>query len=363
MRTSFVTGKTWTGWGNSWGLCPLVFQRETRNSTYAPGRCTIAYLRALSLCVLWVRVDEQPIQSATGALCCTETCRDALDDGDDPFAGRLQFKHFSTGVTVLDTLLPQGIPTNSFVLLAGENGIRHRSLETELVWRMLTRNEPAIIITFVDPPIAIVEHFLTIRWNLLPYLESGDLQIIDCFTSRLREEHQEPENQASWNDFLLQFIDESVSVGHDPENLTSVEGVLHSTLEEMEMAGTGLVVVDSLNEAEMQGHEFATENFIKEVRGDICSRKFVPLFASVTTTKSGQPTEDYNYLFDGVVEMRRNESYIDGVQLNQLSIRKMDGVQYFPHWVTYAIRGPGGFESYDPRTDLPSVYRTPPTLT
>ena len=304
-------------------------------------------------------ITSQPVQSSSGAFCCTSECRDALEAGDEPFAGRVAFKRFTTGVSPLDALLPQGVPTNSFVLLTGENGIRHRSLETELVWRALTRDEPAIVITFVDPPIAIAEHFLTLGWNVLPFLESGALRIIDCFTSRLREEHQTPDHQARWNDFLSGVLDEAVSVMSDPGNFMAVEDELHETLEAQDMTGTGVVVIDSLNEAEMQGHEFETENFIKEVRGDICSRKFVPIFASVTTTENGHPTSDYNYLFDGVVEMQRNETYIEGVQLKQLSIRKMDGVQYLPHWVTYAIRGPRGFELYDPETELPSVYGTP----
>ena len=304
-------------------------------------------------------IPTTPTRSASGESCCSERCRRALDAGEKPFAGRFGFKRFSTGVSALDSLLPQGIPTNSFILLAGPEGIRHRGLQTELLWRTLVRGDPAIIITFVDPPVAIVEHFLTFGWNVLPFLESADLRIIDCFTSRLRDEHQTPDHQVKWNDFLGDFLDESVSIIRDTGDFRAVEDRLHVQLEDADMTGTGIVVIDSLNEAEVQGREFETKQFIKEVRGDVCSRKFVPIFASTTRTDDGQLAGDAAYLFDGIVEMRRTERLVEGVRLKQLSIRKLDGVRYRPHWVAYENAGATGFQLFDPETALQSVYGSP----
>jgi KaiC/GvpD/RAD55 family RecA-like ATPase len=304
-------------------------------------------------------LSDARVRDSAGVAYCSERCRDAAEAGEEPFAGEFDFKRFSPGVPALESLLPNGIPSNSFVLLTGESGIRHRGLQTELVWRTLRRDEPAIVITFVDPPIAIVEHFLTFDWNVLPYLESGDLQIIDCYTMRLRKKHRTPDHQAPWNEFLGGFLDGSVSVIQEPGNLESVENSLHDHLEAADMTGTGIVVIDSLNEVEIQGREAETEQFIKEVRGDVCSRKFVPIFASVTGTADEQPTKEYDYLFDGIVQMQRNESRIEGVRLKQLSIQKMDGALYRPHWVTYEITGPSGFRIFTPETDLLSVYGSP----
>jgi KaiC/GvpD/RAD55 family RecA-like ATPase len=300
----------------------------------------------------------------SGEVFCSERCREAFDSGREPFAGRGGFKYFRTGVPVIDALLPDGIPANSFVLLTGTEGIRHRGLQTELLWRTLTRGEPAIILTFVDPPVAIVEQFLTYGWNVLPYLESGRLQIIDCFTSRLREEHQTPSHQTDWNEFLEGFCDGAVTRVHETDNLVSVEDALHAQLVEMGMVGTGIVVIDSLNEVEIQGHESATEQFIKEVRADVCSRKFVPIFTSVTSSERDPFVRDYRYLFDGIIGMRVNESFGENVRLKQLGVQKMDGVLYRPHWVTYETTGEAGFQVVDPNELLGSTYtistRTPP---
>lgn len=304
-------------------------------------------------------ITRQPVQASSGIRCCSEHCRGRLEAGDEPFVEQAEFKRFRPGVSVLDALLPQGMPTNSFVLLTGDNGIRHRGLQTELLWRRLTNCESAIVITFVDPPIAIVEHFLTFGWNVIPFLESGDLRIIDCFTSRLRQKHQTPTHQAAWNEFLTPLLEDVVSVVRETGNLESIEDSLHTTIEELEMIGEGLVVIDSLNEFEIQGQQSETEQFIKEVRGDICSRKFVPIFTSKTNSENEPFSREYSYLFDGIVAMRHDETKIDDVRFKQLSIQKMDGVLYRPHWVTYEAFGQTGFQIINPNEALRSVYGSP----
>lgn len=302
-------------------------------------------------------IPEQPVATIDGAFCCSNRCHNAMKNDEREFAERFGFKRFVPCVAVLDTLLPYGVPANSFVLLEGEEGMRHRSLQTELVWRALNRGEPAIMITYVDPAIAVVEHFLTFGWNVLPYLESGALQILDCFTNRLREKHQVPEFQSEWNEYLHGFLDESVDVINETDDLRSVEDKLHSHLERADMVEQGVVVIDSLNELISQGNEGETGQFIKEVRGDICSRKFVPIFTSMTV-EGGNFPQERSYLFDGIIEMRRNEDIVGGFRLKQLSIRKMDGVSYRPDWVAYEHAGQRGFHQFDPEFDLQSVYRT-----
>lgn len=305
-------------------------------------------------------IPTAPVRSESGVLYCSNRCRERHEDGIEPFANRTDFKYFTTGVSALDSLLPQGIPANSFVLLVGEVGSRHRGLQTELLWRKLTRGEPAIFITFADPPSTVIEHFLTVGWNVLPFLERGNLRILDCFTSRLRKKHQEPEHQIAWNEHVETFLDESSEIIRDPDDFRAVEDRLHAILETADIVGEGIVVIDSLNEADTQGHKSAMKQFIKEVRGDICSRKFVPIFTSSTATDIGGATNTYSYLFDGIVEMRRNKSLIEGTRLKQLSIRKMDGVPYLPQWEAYENMGYRGFEIFDPQSGLDAIYGPPP---
>jgi KaiC/GvpD/RAD55 family RecA-like ATPase len=283
----------------------------------------------------------------TGPAFCSETCASSYADGEDGFAAGQSFRQFVTGVSVLDTLLPWGIPANSMVLLAGEEGMRHRGLQTEFVWRALQRGEPCIIVSFIDGAVSIVEEFLAFGWNVLPYLESGSLHIIDCMTNRLREEHQIPARQTDWNAFLDQFLDDTVTLVRDPTNLREVETKLHDTIDSLDMVGTGAIVIDSLNEASMQGRENRLEQFIKEIRTDVCKRLFVPILSSTTITEDENFVSNNAYIFDGIIDMRHNEDLIPNVRLKQISVRKMDGIQYRPDWLTYQSRGYHGFVAID----------------
>lgn len=288
---------------------------------------------------------------------CSAGCRSAFDDGDTSFVGRRAYTRRSTGVSALDALLPWGLPANSFVLLSGAPGIRHRELQTELIWRTLSRGEPAVLVSLVDPPIGIVDEFLSLGWNVLPYLESENLQIVDCFTSRLREDHQSPVRETEWNAHLRPRIEPIVTRVDEPTDMRAIENRLLEAMDAVDMNGTGIVVIDSLNELETQGQKHRARQFLQEVRAEVCKRLFVPLFAGATTSVEDSYSLEHSYFFDGIIDMRRNEDLVPSIRLKELSIQKMDGVSYLPDWVTYENFG-DGFVIFDSdRTG--SVYLSP----
>jgi len=301
-------------------------------------------------------IPRGDVTGDSGETFCSERCAASFSADEDPFVGQHGYKQVTTGVGALDTLLPRGMPTNSFVLLAGEEGIRHRGVQTELVWRRLQNGEPAVIVAYVDPPVAILEQFLAFDWNVLPFIEDGRLRIVDCFTNRLREEHQSPDQQVAWNDHLDGFLADAVSRVRDPTDLVAVVTELHGYLESLEMVGSGILVVDSLNELNTQGRELQTEQFLKEIRSHVCKQLFVPLFASTTITADSDFIQNHAYIFDGIVDMRRTEEVVPNVRLRQMSIRKMDGVTYHPDWIAYENMGHRGFCVFDPERELDSVY-------
>lgn len=306
-------------------------------------------------------IPGTPVRSGSeSATFCSTTCAEASANGEEPFLGREDFKQFYPGVAVLDRLLPWGMPANSFVLFSGEAGMRHRGLQTEIVWRTLERGEPAVIVSFVDGAQAIVDEFLAFDWNVLPYLESGDLHLIDCFTNRLREGHRIPEKQTDWNAYIEAFLEEAVTIVRDPTNLQEVETKLHEAVESLDMVGRGAIVIDSLNEVTTQGRELPTEQFIKEIRTDICKRLFVPIFTSRTTTDENDFAQSHTYIFDGIIDMRHTEDVVSNARLKQLNVRKMDGVRYRPDWVAYENGGYNGFVTI-PTGPTPASRTTPPT--
>jgi hypothetical protein len=108
---------------------------------------------------------------------CSAACRDALKRADRVFTEYHGFRRIRTGVSALDSSLPQGVPRNSFVLLTDLAGTRSEAIQAELIWYALQRGEPVVHVSFLEPPVSAVQEFVTLEWNVLPSLEAGDLRI------------------------------------------------------------------------------------------------------------------------------------------------------------------------------------------
>lgn len=98
-------------------------------------------------------------------------CRDAYLDHHPESPVYHGLDRVQTGVSGLDSQLPEGLPRNAFVLVTNSLGTRSETLSAELVWRTLGRNEPVIIVSFQESPVPIVQQLLTFEWNVIPYLE------------------------------------------------------------------------------------------------------------------------------------------------------------------------------------------------
>lgn len=296
---------------------------------------------------------------------CSRYCEGEAND-QEPFVGQHGYKLAPTAIAPLDTLLPRGIRRNSLVLLSAEEGTRLRELQIELAWRRLQRDESAVIISYVDPPSVVVERFLSLGWNVIPYLERGDLYMLDCFTHRLSDRSQFHSRKNRWNRFLLPIVREAHTEVRDPSDIREVESRLDDTIEKLSMAEGGVVILDSVDEVESMIQDIRAENFIREVRADVCKSRFVPMYVGKTAGETDQsqsrapePTAGSTELAavaDGVVDLRLSSEIVPETRLTQIGIRQMDAVPYVPQWLTVEVQGSRGFVSFDPRTETRQIY-------
>src|SRR5207249_2122653 len=123
---------------------------------------------------------------------------------------------FSTGIEALDKVLPKGIPRNSMMILAGELGTGKSVLMSQLLYGVLKRRkEPCIYMTFEGPPLAVEQDMESFGWDIAPFLESGQLRFIDCFSFRM-----EPVEVPSYVHYVK-----------DPRDLHSVTSALGQTVQ------------------------------------------------------------------------------------------------------------------------------------
>jgi KaiC/GvpD/RAD55 family RecA-like ATPase len=290
---------------------------------------------------------------------CTEACRDAMGETDRAFTEYHGFRRIRTGVSGIDTFLPQGLPRNSFVLLANDVGSRDDALRAELVWRALERGDPAAFVSFTEPPISVVENFLSLDWNVLPYLESGQFHIVDCFMYRMDDRDRERmfDRMDEWNRHIYDITKPVTQTIRDPSDVSELHNKLDNCLEVLKMSDCGIIVFDSLTEFGTLVQPVQAYNFVKDIRADICKGRFVPVFAGATfTTEEESFPHDLGYAVDGIVDMQVNGNIVDDTLIKRIRIRKMNSVLAIPEWVAYEFTAGKGLVTFDPIAEMDDTY-------
>ncbi|PSP37850.1 recombinase RecA [Halobacteriales archaeon QH_7_65_31] len=296
----------------------------------------------------------ESLVEANGKRFCSAACRDRLAETETSFGAADSHRRIRPGVSGLDSSLPNGFPRNAFVLVASEAGTRDRALGAELVWRALQRGEPVVFTSFQEPPSAVVQQFIAMEWNVLPYLESGQLHIVDCFTYRLGGQGRDRlfDRMGEWNQYLSTVARDATTTVRDPTDVREIENKLDNALEGREMVDDGLVVIDSLTEMGTLTQPVQAYDFVKDMRADICKGRFVPIFAGAALGSGGGGGDafphDLTYVMDGLIELGLEEARDDDRLVKQIRIRKLNGAAVTPAWQSY---------EFEPRTGM--VVREP----
>ena len=292
--------------------------------------------------------------------CCSIACQEAVAGGESAFSRSHGHRRVDTEVAALDSSLPQGLPRNAFVLVSGEAGTRNRAVGSELVWRTLQRGESVVIVTFEEPPGSIVQQFFTLDWNVLPYLESGRLRILDCFTYRLSDRRRMFDRMDEWNAHLYDAADAATTTIRDPTDLGELQNKLDNALEAREMVSSGVVLVDSLTELGTLVQPVQAYNFVKDVRAEVCKGRFVPVFAGATRGGEGDRfPHDLGYVADGLVDLRLTEELVEDTLIKQARIRKLSGVLVISEWHAYEYTAGLGMVTFDPREERAKGNESP----
>jgi len=290
---------------------------------------------------------------------CSAACREAIESAEKVFTEYHGFRRLRTGVSALDGSLPEGVPRNSFVMLTDLAGTRTEALQAELVWRALQRGEPVVYVSLLEPPVSVVQEFLSLEWNVLPSLESGELQILDCFSYRVDDRERMYERMNTWNTHLWEVAEAATTTVRDPSDVGQLQNRLDRTLEAIAGRDHGIVVIDSLTELGSLVQPVQAYNFVKDVRADVCKGRFVPVFAGATVTSEDDAfPHDLGYMVDGIVEMRLNEELIENALIKQLRVRKMSGVLTYSEWDVYEYTAGEGIVTFDPVAQMEAAGGT-----
>ena len=283
---------------------------------------------------------------------CSVACREAMREQEHVFTRYRGYRWLRTGVAALEAKLPQGLLRNSAVLLSAQPGAREAELQAEIVWRTLRRGEPAVLVSFQEPPVATVGRLMDMDWNVLPYLESGDLHILDCFTYRVDDRERMQDRLNSWNAHIWTVAEPEVTAVRDPTTPSEIQSSLDGCLEAKGMVDRGVVVIDSITEFGSLVQPVRAYNLVKDVRAEVCKGRFVPVFAGAAYVgDNDQFPHDLEYMFDGIVDMSLDPNIVEDALIKRLRVRKMSGVLAYPEWTAYEFTSDDGMVTFDPRAE------------
>lgn len=283
---------------------------------------------------------------------CSETCRAAVHDRDRVFTEYHGHRRITTGVDGLSRGLPQGLPRNAFVLLSGQAGTRKDAVLAELAWRRLKRNDPVVFVTFQEPPAAMVQTFLTLDWNVIPYVERGMLCFVDCFTYRMEDPDRMRDRLSDWNRHLHEVADSATATVRDPTDMGEVANKLDNHLSDNGLTDRGAVLIDSLTELGTLVQPIQAYDVVKDLRADICKGRFVPIFAGATFRDDSEFPHDLSYVVDGVVDLELDGETVEDTLIKRVRIRKMSGVLTIPRWTAYEYTAGEGMATFDPAAEI-----------
>jgi KaiC/GvpD/RAD55 family RecA-like ATPase len=306
-------------------------------------------------------IPEEPVTAEHEGVTyrfCSAPCRETLLAEDRVFTEYHAARRFDPGVSALRAGLPQGIPRNSFVLVSGQPGTRDEALFGELVWRALQRGEPAVVVPYLDTPVSLVQEFVALGWNVLPYLADGRLQILDCFTYRLDDPESMADSMSDWNRHLHRVAERSTTRVRDPSNpqavLNGVENCLDDVVDEDDEKG--VLVIDSLTEFGSLVQPVQAYDFVKDLRASVPKARTIPVFAGASRVNEGTDfPHNLGYVADGVIDLTLSDQLVEDALMKRIRVRKMSGVRSIRRWATYEFAESRGLVAARP--DAPDDER------
>ncbi len=253
-----------------------------------------------------------------------------------------------SGVSILDVLMPDGIPRNSFVMVGGEAGTGKSAIVTELAYRTLKeKEEPVIYVIDENSPLSLYHRFLGMGWDIEPFIETKSIRIIDAFTALVEQTafHKDQSQYIQLSDFNAEIrrrLDTVTTQIRDSSHIELLFDYIYRWLNKLDMINRGIVIIDSLTELYSRVGAQLYNN-LKNIRAIACSTRFVPVWAIAHFGISNEFPSGFDYLSDGLIDLRFEKSLMEsGILVKQLRVRRMSGIKSYPIWVSFRIESKKG---------------------
>jgi len=219
----------------------------------------------------------------------------------------------STGLEVLDTVLPDGMPPISTVLILSDPGAGEESLVAHFVSRYVQQKKSTIYVTLDNFP-ANIRQIVRSQMITAENVDWSSLTFVDCYSKTVGVESDEPHTE-------------------DPENLSAISIAISDIMNRE--GAIFLIVLDSFNTLIRKRNIRSAIEFLRVIVARARQAKCLCLV--VMNRKAFPPAMNASAqdVVDGVIELKIEET-AEGIA-RSLRILKMVGTKHATTWTAYDI--------------------------
>jgi KaiC/GvpD/RAD55 family RecA-like ATPase len=237
-------------------------------------------------------------------------------------------QNIKTDIQLLDDLIIDGLPRDSFMVLLGEGGTGKSAILGELCYRFLKKGEPVIYVALDNSPASVFSDINSLGWDLTPFCENGLLRFLDCYSFRMKTEYDE----------------KCITLLREPDDLPNFTDKLVSIMDELNMNGKGIVLIDSLTEFMTLSDPSQVVDSVKNWRARGTKERNVVFVSTLHYgLKAFEGFADvFDYMVDGIIDLRYDPTYMaSDILLKQIRVRKIKGADHYTNWVNFVIQKGG----------------------
>jgi KaiC/GvpD/RAD55 family RecA-like ATPase len=232
-------------------------------------------------------------------------------------------------IDFLDELLPEGFPSNSFIIFSGEGGVSKTFILHLILFSFLRRKYTGIYLCVDEHPLSVYQYILQNK-NGKNYLEQGKIILVDLFSYNLNF-------PSLINNKILPNI---VVLPHNKKWSEITSFVINLVDSLFSKNSKIIVIIDSLTEIAYNIGINQALDLVKVLRMEICKKRNIPIFASMHFgIKSFEEFEQMlDYISDGVFDLRYDPIMLQkGFLVKQIRIRKIRGSPHSLTWHSFII--------------------------
>ncbi len=232
------------------------------------------------------------------------------------------------GLEPLKTMFPEGIPRNSFIVIAGKSGSGKSVLLAKIVGSVLQLGEPVLYLALDDDPKTVALQLENLKIDVIEYVKKKQFFIVDGYSERIRD-----------RDFKSHI---SVIAKVNPQNIEHVIETLLGIANEMGLESRGLIAIDSLNEFLCFYKTMDLAEHIKVIRANFSKAKNILTVATLhtSTPQARELLASIEHNVDGVIKAEKiwyTTQHKNKAVLWRAMVKKLKITRHNPDWVYYTF--------------------------